>query len=213
MTEARNAQNIASSEGALDATLEARLKELHTALPGIIVSFDPILQTATVQATVSRVLNTGKTITLPVCSDVPVFFPSGGNFVLTFPVANGDECLLVFSERAIDGWFESGGIEPPADYRLHDLSDGFAFVGFRSKPHKITSFLTDGVSLQSLDGATSITIGTDGSVVQATPGGSTTLTAAGKFIVDAPAGIDLNGILFNDHTHTDPQGGAVGVPQ
>ena len=34
-------------------------------------------------------------------------FPGGGGFALTFPVAAGDECLVVFASRCIDD-YETG---------------------------------------------------------------------------------------------------------
>ena len=33
----------------------------------------------------------------------------------------------------IDAWFESGEAEMPGSPRMHSLSDGFAFVGFRTR--------------------------------------------------------------------------------
>ena len=75
----------------------------------------------------------------PVLSDVPVFFPGSRDSAITWPVSAGDECLLVFADSAIDGWFESGEAEAPASERRHDLSDAFAFVGFRSRPNALES--------------------------------------------------------------------------
>ena len=51
---------------------------------------------------------------------------------MTFPIKTGDECLVVFACRAIDVWWQSGGVQPPAETRMHDLSDGFVIpVGVR----------------------------------------------------------------------------------
>lgn len=186
-------QHVATQDVAVDATVDAKLKELHTALPGIIVSFDATKQTASVQSTISRVAHDDTSKPLPLCVDVPVHFPGGSGYVLTFPVTPGDECLLVFSERAIDGWFESGEVTPPTDYRLHDLSDGFALVGFRSQPKKITNFSTTNVELRSEDASTKISLSSDGGIVNQTPNGSTVLTAAGQYYINAPGGIILNG--------------------
>ena len=48
-----------------------------------------------------------------------------------FEVNPGDACLVIFADRDIDAWFESGEAEVPPSGRMHNLSDGFAFVGFR----------------------------------------------------------------------------------
>ena len=62
-----------------------------------------------------------------VLSDVPVFMP------VPFEVNAGDACLVIFADRDIDAWFESGEAEVPPSGRMHSLSDGFAFVGFRTR--------------------------------------------------------------------------------
>ena len=36
------------------------------------------------------------------------------------------------ADRCIDAWMQSGGVQNPMTGRRHDLSDGFALVGFRS---------------------------------------------------------------------------------
>lgn len=148
----------ATPDDAASAPVDAALLELHTSIPGVVQSFDPVTQTATVQPAIKRILTDDGPVALPACLDVPVYFPGGGGFVLTFPVAAGDECLLCFSERAIDFWFENGGVQLPSEFRLHDLSDAFAFVGFRSKPSAVKSPLSTGAELRSLDGATVVRV-------------------------------------------------------
>ena len=69
---------------------------------------------------------------------MPVVFPGGGGFALTFPVAAGDECLVVFASRCIDAWWQSGGVGEPMEPRMHDLSDGFALIGVRSQPAHVS---------------------------------------------------------------------------
>ena len=94
---------------------------LHCALPGIVLSFDAERQTAEVQPAVKM-----GSINYPVLSDVPVFMP------VPFEVNPGDPCLVVFADVDIDAWFESGETREPKSARKHALSDGFAFVGFRT---------------------------------------------------------------------------------
>lgn len=146
----------ATPEAAAAAHTDARLLDTHTCLPGIIVSFDAQKQTAQVQPAIKRIFIDVGPVDLPICVDVPVQFPRGGNFVLTFPVAPGDECLLVFSERAIDFWWDQGGVQLPSEFRLHDLSDAFAIMGVSSKPKMVSNFSTDAAELRSLDGSTKV---------------------------------------------------------
>ncbi len=94
---------------------------LHCALPGTVVSFDAERQTAEVQPAVKL-----GSMNYPVLSDVPVFMP------MPFEVNPGDVCLVIFADADIDAWLESGGPQEPKSARKHSLSDGFAFVGFRT---------------------------------------------------------------------------------
>src|SRR5512138_1112258 len=114
-----------SLEEVLDAVLESRLLEVHTAIPGKVVSYDPATQTAEVTPVVQRAeprADGGNTLTpLPSISDVPVQWPRGGGFALHFPLAPGDHVLLVFSEAAIGHWRASGELAPPGDLRRHSL--------------------------------------------------------------------------------------------
>ncbi len=142
-----------SLDTAIESTIATALKKVHVALPGRIVSFDPSTQTASVQPMIEQVLQHDQAVPLPMLTDVPVQFPRGGAFVMTFPVAPGDECLLIFAERCIDGWFTSGQSSIPLDYRLHDLSDGFALMGFSSLSHVIPNLATDAVMMRTLDGS------------------------------------------------------------
>ena len=58
----------------------------------------------------------------------------------TWPVSAGDECLVIFADFPIDAWLNDGEAKASISVRCHDLSDAFAFVGFRSKPNALQSF-------------------------------------------------------------------------
>ena len=145
----RDEQQASDSQDQYTAQLESRLKEVHTCIPGIIKKFDEGIQWAEVQPTIRRIFTTNGPVDLPLCVDVPVMFPSGSRFFITWPVFPGDECLLFFSERCIDRWALEGDIQEPDDYRMHDLSDGFAFVGVNSLPLVIEDFQMDGIDIRS----------------------------------------------------------------
>jgi hypothetical protein len=153
---------------------------LWTAMPGIIQSFSAGAITATVQIAIKGVVHTpdGKAqfVNMPLLVDVPVHFPRGGNCTLTFPVAKNDECLVVFAARCIDSWWQSGGVQPPAESRIHDLSDGFAFVGFFSQATKISGISTSTAQLRSNDGTTYVEVDPAGKIVNVVAPGGMTLT-------------------------------------
>ena len=111
------------------------LSSLHCALPGIVVSFDAESQTAVIQPAVKHrpvchpelAEGSPSSVSLPLLRDVPVFMP------VPFEINPGDACLVIFADCDIDAWFETGEAEIPASGRRHSLSDGFAFVGFRTR--------------------------------------------------------------------------------
>lgn len=161
--------NLATLPSVIKLAVENRLKELHTAGPGIIVSFDADEQLATVQPAIRRIFKTSTAEEeiliprdLPVLINVPVVFPRGGGFSLTFPVAVGDECLIVFCERAYDMWHQFGGVQTPNARRFHSYSDATCLVGLSSKPNKIPGYSSTDVQLKKDDGAVSVTLKADG---------------------------------------------------
>jgi hypothetical protein len=125
----------------LKRVIATRLADVHTAMPARVESFDAGKQMVNVKPLVKRNLlgddNTLITDDLPVINNVPVAFPSGGGFVLAFPLAQGDTVLLVFSERSIDQWKTKGGEVDDKNTRNHDLSDAFAVPCVRALPQKL----------------------------------------------------------------------------
>ncbi len=114
---------------------------LRVAMPARIERYDAAKQVVDVApALKERTENETGTFdveALPILRNVPVQFPGGGGFALTFPVAVGDECLLIFSDRSLDVWKSKAGQVDPVDVRRHDLSDAVALLGVRSQPNKL----------------------------------------------------------------------------
>lgn len=148
--------------------------KIWTTLPGIIESFDAVKMTATVQPAIQGLTSNAdgspKYINMPLLLDCPVVFPRGGGFTLTFPITAGDECKISFSSRCIDGWWLNGGVQPPLEYRMHDLSDGFVEVGPMSQEHLITDVSTSAAELRTDDGAVKLSILPTGIVIGGTNG-------------------------------------------
>jgi len=113
------------NETEVKAMKQEILASMHCALPGRVESFDSDSCTAVIQPMVKS--RTG--ISLPLLRDVPVFMPSL-NGIPVFDVSAGDFCLVVFADTAVDNWIMTGEEAGSISGRSHDLSDGFAFVGF-----------------------------------------------------------------------------------
>lgn len=106
---------------------------IHVALPAVVQSYNASKQTVEVQPTVrERTITEGNQIRYvqyPLLINVPVLFPQVGSFQFTFPISQGDECLVVFSDLSIDNWWINGNVQNPVEQRRHDLSDGIAIFG------------------------------------------------------------------------------------
>lgn len=172
--------------------------EIWTALPGRIESFDSAKMTVTVQPTIQalwRGPDGNQTWqTMPLCLDVPVIYPGGGGCTITFPLAEGDECLIIFAARCIDSWWQSGGIGVQAELRMHDLSDGFCLPGPRSQPRVLSGISGSALQIRADDGTAFVEIGTEAPH-------DVKVQTAGAMEITAPT-ITLNGAVVCSGTVT-----------
>ena len=108
---------------------------LHTSMPGVIKTYDPETKRADILPVVMMPTYDPETgeedeaVELPVIPNVPVSFPRGGGWHLSFPLEPGDHVTLVFSETATGAWRESGEVSEPGDVRRHSLGYPTAFLG------------------------------------------------------------------------------------
>lgn len=200
--------NIQSLATVITTAIQTHQKETHVAMPGIVETFDAVAQTASVQPAINRVfkIKEGTEIklvpsALPLLIHVPVIFPRGGGFSMTFPVANGDECLLVICDRAISNWHTEGGIKDPSSKRFNALSDAVAIPGLSSIPSKVQNYDTDNLELRADDGSVSYKLNADGSSnihtdsdITVDTGGDLQATVTGSASITAPT-INLTGAV------------------
>lgn len=124
----------------LDLMKKDILLSLNCHAIATVQSFDPSVQTVTATINYKKSITTTdengiyKTsyIDYPLLLDVPVVILGGGQAQITFPIAAGDTCLILFNDRDIDNWFQSGQVGPLASSRLHSFADGIALVGLRA---------------------------------------------------------------------------------
>lgn len=195
--------------GAIDATLG----KIHTSMPGKVVSYNSLAQTADVQPMCKRQLFNadGEKVyeSLPLLPAVPVCFPRGGGYVVTFPLQAGDTVVLVFSEAGLAEFLATGSEAEPWDTRRHHISNAVA----------IPSISPDTAPLASGDNsarAAGIVIGKDGANEQIR-----FATGSIKLGADATDFVALAGLVntnltnirnaFNSHTHTET-GGVTSTP-
>lgn len=219
---------------AVNALIDSALSQVNTSIPGVIQSFNPATQTGTVQCAINRTdSETGDDVKYPLLVDVPIVCPSGGGYSLTFPIESGDDCLVCFSQKNIDGWFESGEIKAEAENRRHDLSDGVAIIGLKNQGAAVQNWDMQGVEIRDKAGTTaihieenkiSLMIGATG--IEITPAGISLVVGGTSFNIGA-AGTTSNmnisttgdvhagAISLTNHVHSGVQAGAsnTGAPQ
>src|SRR5574337_198010 len=103
-----------------------QLMNIHTAFPAQIIDYDYTTKKASVQPSLNKKYTDGTVQPMPVLSNVPVIFPYASGASITFPVNEGDYCLVICCERSIDDWLNIGGQLTPSDPRKLDLSDAVA---------------------------------------------------------------------------------------
>lgn len=109
---------------------------LYVGMPGKVTKYITSTQLVNVKPLLKRALigDDGTEIQedIPEITNVPVIFPRGGDFFLHFPLAPGDNVLLLFMDKSIDTYIGSAGNVDldQVDLRAHDLSDAVAIPGF-----------------------------------------------------------------------------------
>lgn len=119
----------------IDISIQAALANLHTATIARVESVGA--KTISVRPVINRVVK-GQVIQLPEFTEVPPVFMQGGTSYTAHPIAVGDYCLLVLTERCFDAWYEGQDFRQPAEFRMHDYSDGLAIVGVLPRGGAIT---------------------------------------------------------------------------
>lgn len=189
------------------------MKGVYTSVPGHIVTFNAATQKAQVKIGIERVDKNGIASDIPVIDDVPVLFSGGTQFMVTHQINTGDEGLIVFSQRCIDGWKQTGGVASNPLARFHDIHDAFFIPGVRPLATRISGFANDGVRIQSRDGDTHVWLKASGEIiadnslanVQISDAGDVNITAtktvnitngSGTIQMTEDGTVTINGVAF-----------------
>ncbi len=108
----------------------AAMSTVHTAMPGIIQSYDYKTKTVSVLPSIKMTFADNTIKSMPIVTDVPVVFPGTKNAVIQYDLAKGDGCLLLFSSQSLEKWIAGNGAEVEAgDHRRFALTDAFCIPG------------------------------------------------------------------------------------
>lgn len=154
---------------ALSLILRVHKQQIHTAIPGRIVSFDEELQRAEVEVAIQQWARVEggpdggfEKWPAPLLPSVPVLFPRGGGAFITWPIRKGDYCLVIFQERSIDQWCQKGGTQVDPIWRWeHDLSDAVCIPGFYPYPEALKDLDTETIALGFENGSARLRVKED----------------------------------------------------
>jgi len=197
----------AQSSGAtiFRTTFRELMKGVCTCIPGNVRTFDAELQRAQVQIGIQSVSVSGATIEPPPIVDVPVLFLGGTQYSVAHQIDPGDEGLILFSQRCIDAWKQTGGVASNPLARFHSAHDALFIPGFRPLATRISGFANDGIRLQSRDGSVHVWIKSSGEIIADNGAAHVQITAAGEVNIENGAGhikmgadgtVNINGVTF-----------------
>ena len=133
--------------------IDTKINEIHTTMPGRIVSYDTETGLATVLPAMRFKLKDGTTVPYPQITGVPVLFPQtyGQQATIAYPVKPGDGCLIFIAEHSIEYWLY--GKETDTDLSF-DLTDAFCIPGlFQAANSVVKRACNDNAIIVAVKGA------------------------------------------------------------
>lgn len=183
--------------------MDDKIDNVHTSLPGKIISFDPGTNRAQVQPVGKYKLDDGRELNYPIIHQVPIVFPMGcgGNSGITFPVRPGDGCMIAFAESQLDDFISGGDSD---DARRHDLNDAICIPGLYSQSAPTVAGSADSVCLIN-----------NGSKVELKPSSCEITLADGTICKIGGGDLVVNGISLVKHVHggVESGGSKTGKPE
>ena len=139
----------------LEFVFRQLLKNVYTALPGVVESYDVSTRRAVIQPALRLRKTNGSELRRPLIPDVPVMFGVSPRYLIHDVLQQGDPVMLLVSSRDISEFkrtLRESSATSGATFVLRDS------VAFPMGPADWTPAATDGLSIQSADGSTAIVL-------------------------------------------------------
>lgn len=145
----------------IKAMIGTELAQFWVGLPGIVQSFNAADCTAAVQIAIlmqrrDKNQDWQDIKPSPIIPKAIVQFTGNHDYIFTLPIKAGDEGLLIFADRCIDAWWQSGGVQSQIDIRQHDLTDAIFIPGIRSIKNVPANINTTAAEMRTFSGNTKI---------------------------------------------------------
>ncbi|HHH0087664.1 Gp138 family membrane-puncturing spike protein [Yersinia enterocolitica] len=166
------------------------LADVHTIVVAKITAVND--KTISCIPVINRVVK-GEGKQLPEFIEVPPVILQGSGSYIAEPIAAGDYCLVLISERCYDAWYAGSDFVPPLEMRMHDYSDGFALCGVNPLSTAISIPTTNRMMMGNTDHEGDLVL--TGNITQ--KGGVTTLESCvvqgqmqyGSLLTDGKSGV------------------------
>lgn len=113
---------------------------------GRIIEFDSTTQTCTVELMQIKQFNDQAFIPAPI-TQVPLIIYGSDNSYITLPNPVGSVCLLLFLDRNIDNFLETGEQYMPETSRMHDFTDAVALTTFKTLANPIENYDDNAITM------------------------------------------------------------------
>lgn len=111
---------------AIEEKVTEMLYEVHTAFPGKITGYSNKKGLAKVKPLVKYTTPNGKRLEYPEIFDLPVVLPQAHDIGMAYPIKEGDFCIVLVSEKALDAWIT--GQEDGTELRF-DITSAMCIPG------------------------------------------------------------------------------------
>lgn len=152
----------------LRKVIDSRIAEVHVSFPAKVESYDAEAQTVDVQPMVRKKLvgvDQDFVADLPVLTAVPVAFPRGGGFFLSFPIQRGDFVFVVCSDYDHSEFIETGRLSSPPTGQAHSLIGAVAIPAVYPKSGALSSASGENLVIGNDSGA-KLTIKSDSAFLE-----------------------------------------------
>lgn len=188
-----------ANEGDLAGTLRSVfrkfLQNVDGMLPAEVIAYDRVTNMATVRPLINVLTSNGDSVARAQVASIPVLALGAGNFVINFPVKQGNKGWIEASDRDISLFLQNGNAAIPNDMRFH------AFEFGRFIPDVFGAFTIDeedmdsSMVIQTLDGATKISL-------------SDTKIKLKSANIDLEGILIINGAPYLSHAHGGVESGS-----
>ena len=137
------------------------LSKTRTAVPGVVISYSASPRpVADVQPATDMMLADGETVPRAVALKVPVWWPTFGGYSIIGSLRKGDGVLLVYCERDLTNFLQTGRAGPLGSGRVMSEQDVVAVPWDHAPPTPPS----DGLTIRADDGSAEIRIDSEGRV-------------------------------------------------